>query len=341
VIYFDNATPPMSDSSVSAKLPVEGNLPPLTGATGWLNSEPLTPESLRGKPVLVEFGTFTCINWIRTLPYVRSWNEKYRDDGLVVLIAHTPEFAVERDVDHIRPALAAMRVDFPIAIDSDYGIWRAFDNNYWPAMYFIDADGRIRHHHFGEGEYEHSERVIQVLLEAAGAAHVNRELVSVTGRGVEAPADWEDLRTPETYVGYERGAELASPGGIAADARREYALPDGLRLNHWALAGYWTIGRQAAALNAAGGRILYRFHARDLHLVMAPPPGGEPVRFRVRLDGQPPGSSHGVDTDEQGNGTVTEPRLYQLIREDGEVVDRTFEIAFFGAGARAYVFTFG
>ena len=255
----------MSDSPPSIKLPVEGNLPSLAGATGWLNSEPLTPASLRGRPVLVEFWTFTCINWIRTLPYVRAWYEKYRGDGLVVLGVHTPEFAVEREVAHIVRAAEAMKIEYPIAIDSDYAIWRAFDNNYWPAMYFTDADGQIRHHRFGEGEYEYSEIVIQLLLAGAGAAGVNRELAAVNPRGVEVQADWEDLETPETYLGYERGAELSAPEGVSVDMPREYTVPDGLPLNHWALAGDWTVGRQAAVLNEVGGRIAYRFHARDLH----------------------------------------------------------------------------
>ena len=331
----------MSDSPLSVKLPVEGNLPSLAGATGWLNSEPLTPGSLRGRPVLVEFWTFTCINWIRTLPYVRAWYEKYTGDGLVVLGVHTPEFEVEREVAHIRRAVEAMKIEYPIAIDSDYAIWRAFDNHYWPAMYFVDADGQIRHHRFGEGEYEYSEIVIQLLLAGAGADGVNKQLVAVNPQGVEAQADWEDLRTPETYVGYESGAELSSPEDVSVDLPREYTLPDSLRLSRWALAGDWTIGRQAAMLNEVGGRIAYRFHARDLHLVLAPTPGGAPVRFRVLLDGGPPGASHGVDTDEQGEGMVNEPRLYQLIRQRDGVAGRTFEITFFDAGVRAYVFTFG
>ena len=323
------------------QLPVEGELGSLAGATGWLDTEPLTVASLRGRPVLVEFWTFTCINWIRTLPYVRGWFEKYQGDGLVVLGVHTPEFAVERDVDSIRRAAQQMRIDYPIAIDSDYRIWRAFGNEYWPAMYFADADGRIRHHRFGEGEYEYSEIVIQLLLEAAGANHVNRDLVSIDARGIEAPADWDDLRSPETYVGYLRGENFASPGGTSRDLPAEYALPDVLRLNRWALAGDWTVGGQAAELNAPGGRIAHRFHARDLHLVLAPAPDQKPVRFRALLDGQPPGPAHGGDTDEQGEGSVTEPRLYQLIRQHTPVADRTFEITFFDPGVRAYVFTFG
>jgi thiol-disulfide isomerase/thioredoxin len=326
--------------ATTVSLPIEGQLPSLEGATGWLNSEPLTPESLRGSPVLVEFWTFTCINWIRTLPYVRSWYERYRGDGLVVLGVHTPEFQVETHVDYIRRAAQAMRIEYPIAVDSDYRIWRAFGNQYWPALYFADAEGQIRHHRFGEGEYEHSEGVIQLLLAATGA-DVSREPVSVDARGIEAPADWDDLRSPETYVGYERAAGFASPGGASGDRSRAYVAPDALRLNQWALDGEWTVGRQAAALDTPGGRIVHRFHARDLHLAMAPAPEARPVRFRVRIDGEPPGSAHGVDTDEDGEGTVTEPRLYQLIRQPGPISDRTFDITFAEPGARAYVFTFG
>jgi thiol-disulfide isomerase/thioredoxin len=327
--------------TTTIQLPVEGELPSFTGATGWLNSEPLTPESLRGRPVLVEFWTFTCINWIRTLPYVRSWFEKYRADGLVVLGVHTPEFEVERDVENVRRAAKGMRIDYPIAIDSDYTIWRAFGNQYWPALYFADADGQIRHHRFGEGEYEYSEIVIQLLLNGAGAPDVSQKLVSVDARGVEAPADLDDLRSPETYVGYARAENFVSPGRASWDQPQEYALPDVLQLNHWAVAGDWTIGRQAAVLNASGGRIVHRFHARDLHLVMSPGPEDQPVRFRVLLDGEQPGTAHGLDTNERGDGTVTEPRLYQLIRQRSPITEQTFEISFRDPGVHVYVFTFG
>jgi thiol-disulfide isomerase/thioredoxin len=323
------------------ELPIEGGLPSLAGATGWLNSEPLTPESLRGRPVVVQFWTFTCINWLRTLPYVRSWFEKYRTDGLVVLGAHTPEFEVEHDVENVRRAAEEMRIDYPIAVDTDYGIWRAFGNEYWPAQYFVDAEGEIRHHQFGEGEYEYSETVIQQLLAAAGADHITRDLVSGDGLGIEAPADWDDLRSPETYIGYLRATNFSSPGSASHDRARDYALPDALRLNRWALAGDWTVGREAAVLNAPAGRIAHRFHARDLHLVMAPASHDRPVHFRVLLDGEPPQRDHGEDTDEHGEGTVTEPRLYQLIRQRGRVAERTFEITFPDPGVRAYVFTFG
>jgi thiol-disulfide isomerase/thioredoxin len=326
---------------IPVQLPVEDELPSLAGATGWLNSEPLAAASLRGRPVLVQFWTFTCINWIRTLPYVRSWSEKYRDDGLLVLGVHTPEFEVEREVENVRRATQEMRIEYPIAVDSDYAIWRAFGNQYWPALYFADADGQIRHHRFGEGEYEYSELVIQILLKAAGAANVSRELVSVDPREVEVPADWDHLRSPETYLGYARAENFASPGRVSRDAPGDYGLPDALALNHWALAGDWTVDREAAVLNAIGGRIAHRFRARDLHLVMAPAPDGRPVRFRMLLDGSPPGAAHGVDADEQGEGSVAEPRLYQLIRQRTPVAEHTFEITFLDAGVHAYVFTFG
>jgi hypothetical protein len=327
--------------STTLQLPVEGELPSLAGATGWLNSEPLTATSLRGRPVLIEFWTFTCINWIRTLPYVRSWFEKYRSNGLVVLGVHTPEFGVERDVEIIRRAAKDMRIAYPIAIDSDYAIWRAFGNQYWPALYFADANGQIRHHRFGEGEYEHSELVIQALLKAAGAHEVSGESISVDALGVEAAADWHDLRSPETYIGYARAENFASPGGASRDRPSEYRAPDVLHLNNWALAGDWTIGRQAAVLRAPGGRIAHRFHARDLHLVMAPAPDNQPVRFRVLLDGEPPGAAHGIDTDEQGEGAVTAARLYQLIRQPGAISDRTLEIVFLDPEVHLFVFTFG
>jgi thiol-disulfide isomerase/thioredoxin len=327
--------------ATTLQLPIEGELPSLDGATGWLNTEPLTPASLRGRPVLVEFWTFTCINWLRTLPYVRAWSEKYREDGLVVLGVHTPEFEVERDLANIRRAAEAMRIEFPIAADSEYRVWRAFDNQYWPALYFADADGRIRHHRFGEGEYEYSELVIQQLLAAAGARDVGTELASVNPTGIEAAADWEDLRSPETYVGYSRADSFASLGGASRDEPREYEVPPSLNLNRWGLAVNWTIGRQAAVVNAPGGTIAHRFHARDLHLVMAPARDNRPARFRVLLDGDPPGAAHGVDIDSDGEGAVTEPRLYQLIRQPTPVSDRTFEITFLDTGARAYVFTFG
>ena len=323
------------------RLPIEGNFPSLGGATGWLNSPPLTAAELRGKVVLVEFWTFTCINWLRTMPYVRTWAEKYRDHGLVVIGVHSPEFAVEKDVDNIRRAAADLRVDYPVAVDSDYGVWHAFHNQYWPALYIIDAQGRIRHHHFGEGEYERSELILQQLLTEAGNSDVPRDVVSVDARGAEAAADWASLKSPETYLGYDRGENFASPGGAVSGRPRAYAAPARLRLNSWALAGDWTVGQQAAVLNKGNGRIAYRFHARDLHLVLAPSSPDHPIRFRVTLDGGAPAADHGLDVDAEGWGSVQAARLYQLIRQSRPVADRTFEIEFLDPGVRAYVFTFG
>jgi hypothetical protein len=316
-------------------------LPPFSGATGWLNSPPLTAEGLRGKVVLVDFWTYTCINWLRTLGYVRAWFERYADHGLVVVGVHTPEFPFERDVDNIREAVKEMRVEYPIAIDSDYTIWRAFDNRYWPAAYIADAEGRIRHHQFGEGGYEECERVIQRLLRDAGRDDVAGDLVSVADDGFEAQADWSNLETPETYLGYEQAQNFASPGGARVDEPQTFALPDRLKLNQWALAGDWTIERGASVLNGADGRIAFRFHARDVNLVMGPPSRGASVPFRVFVDGQPPGAAHGLDVDEQGRGTLSQQRLHQLIRERGSIDDRTFEITFLAPGVEAYVFTFG
>ena len=322
-------------------LPVEGQLPSLSGATGWLNSPRLTAADLRGKVVLVDFWTYTCINWLRTLPYVRAWAERYKDNGLVVIGVHTPEFDFEHDLDSVRQAATDLQVDYPIAIDNDYAIWDAFDNRYWPALYFVDAQGRIRHHRFGEGDYERSETTIQRLLTDAGLSDISHDLVSVDARGVEAAADWDSLWSPENYLGYARTENFASPNGAVLDTRHVYAAPARLRLNHWALAGTWTVKRQAIVLHQADGRIAYRFHARDLHLVMAPTAPGGPIRFRVLVDGQAPGAAHGTDVDDQGNGTVTQPRLYQLIRQPGPVTDRTFEITFLDPGVQAYAFTFG
>jgi thiol-disulfide isomerase/thioredoxin len=328
-------------SPAAVPLPREGKLPSLGGATAWLNSPPLSAADLRGKVVLIDFWTYTCINWLRSLPYVRAWDERYRDHGAVVIGVHAPEFPFERDVANVRRAAKDMRIDYPIALDNDFAIWRAFHNHYWPALYLVDAQGQIRHHHFGEGNYELSEEIIQRLLAEAGSSGIGHELVSVDARGVEAAADWDDLMSPETYLGYERTENFASPGGIVPDQPRVYAAPARLRLNQWALSDNWTVGQQSVVLNAANGRIAYRFHARDLHLVMAPAAHGNSVPFRVLVDGQPPGAAHGVDVDDQGNGTVAEPRLYQLIRQGQPIADRQFEIAFLDAGVRAFVFTFG
>jgi thiol-disulfide isomerase/thioredoxin len=310
------------------------HMPSLDGATGWLNSEPSGPAELHGHVVLVNFWTFTCINWLRTEPYVRAWSQRYRDDGLIVIGVHTPEFLLEHDLDLVRQATQERGIDYPVALDNDYRIWTAFDNHYWPALYFVDADGIIRDQHFGEGRYEESERVIQRLL------GIERELVAVEGLGVEAEADWTHLRTPETYVGYARSEHFASPGGTAFDERRAYELPEHVPLNHWALAGEWTIGREKAVLDRAGGSIAYRFHARDAHLVLSPG-AHDAIPFRVFLDGESPGSSHGVDVDKDGNSVLRDSRLYQLVREHDAVGDRTLEITFLEPGAEAYVFTFG
>jgi thiol-disulfide isomerase/thioredoxin len=325
----------------ASELPVEGEFPSLGGATGWLNSQPLTVDGLRGKVVLVQFWTYTCINWLRTLVYVRAWTEKYKDHGLVVIGVHTPEFEFERNPDNVRRAAKDMRVDYPIAVDSNYRIWRAFDNHYWPAFYFIDAQGQIRHHHFGEGQYEMSEMVIQQLLTKAGISGISDELVSVDARGVEAAANWENLRSPENYVGYDRTENFASTGGAVLNKSRIYTAPERLRLNHWALSGDWTMTRQGTVLNEANGRIAYCFHARDLHLVMGPAAPATSVRFRVLIDGQPPVAAHGVDVDDQGNGMVTEQRLYQLIRQPEPIAERQFQIEFLDPDVEAYAFTFG
>jgi thiol-disulfide isomerase/thioredoxin len=317
-----------------------GELSSLSSATAWLNSEPLTAADLRGKVVLVDVWTYTCINWLRTVPYVRAWAEKYKDQGLVVIGVHAPEFPFERNVDNVRRAVKAMGLTYPIAIDNDFAIWRGFKNQYWPALYLVDAQGRTRHHHFGEGDYDQSERFIQQLLTETGA-RVDQNLVSVSGQGIEAAADWGDLRSNENYVGYERTEDFASPGGAALDKGRVYAAPSQLRLNHWALSGDWTMRKGLTELNKGNGRIAYRFHARDLHLVMGPTAPGSSVRFRVSIDGQPPGAAHGTDVDEQGNGTVNEQRTYQLIRQPKPISDRLFEIEFLDPGVEAFAFTFG
>jgi thiol-disulfide isomerase/thioredoxin len=310
-------------------------MPSLDGAIEWLNSEPLTTDGLRGHVVAVDFWTYTCINWLRTLPYIRAWAEKYKDQGLIVIGAHTPEFPFERDLENVRPMVKKLGVDYPVAVDSNYAIWDAFANRYWPALYLVDKEGGIRYEHFGEGRYEESEEAIQELL------GVEDDLVSIVGTGLEAPADWDDLESPETYLGYGQGERFASPGGGAANEPRSYVVPERLRSNHWALEGEWTIQQHAAVLHEAGGKLAYRFHARDVHLVLSPAKGGAPLPFRVSIDGQAPGASHGDDIDEQGEGVLSEPRLHQLVRQSGGVEDRTFEITFLEPGAEASCFTFG
>jgi thiol-disulfide isomerase/thioredoxin len=325
----------------AAQLRIEGEFPSLGGATEWLNSPRLTAVGLRGKVVVIDFWTYSCINWRRSLPYVRAWAEKYKNQGLVVIGVHSPEFEFEKNIDNVRWAAIDMRIDYPIAIDSDQAIWRAFGNDYWPALYFIDTQGHIRHHQFGEGEYEQSEGIIQQLLAEAGLSGIGHGLVSVDGRGAEAAADLGDLKSPENYVGYERTENFVSRDGAILNKPHVYVAPARLRLNHWALSGDWTIGKQATVLNKADGRIIYRFHARDLNLVMGPAVRGASVHFRVRIDGQPLGAAHGVDVDGQGNGTVTEPRMYQLIRQSAPITDRQFEIEFLDSGVEAFSFTFG
>ncbi len=306
----------------------------------WLNAAPLTPNDLAGKVVIVDFWTYTCINWLRTLPYVRAWSQKYRQ-GLVVIGVHTPEFPFEQNIENVRRAAKQMNVEYPIVIDNDYAIWNAFDNHYWPALYLLDGRGRVRHNQFGEGEYQKSERAIQRLLKDAGMSGINDDVVPVEGYGFEAAADWMNLKSPETYVGYDRSENFTSPDGAKRDQRRTYRAGSRLALNQWSLAGEWTIGRQATALSTTSGQILYRFHARDVHLVMGPSRPGDSVRFRVSIDGQPPRAAHGLDVDEGGNGIVKEPRLYQLVRQSAPIVDRTLAIEFLDAGVEAFSFTFG
>jgi thiol-disulfide isomerase/thioredoxin len=328
-------------SMKATSLPIEGEMPSLTGATAWINSLPLTAADLRGKVVLVEFWTYTCINWLRSHAYVRAWAEKYNEHGLVVFGVHAPEFPFEREVENVQRAVQEMQIHYPIAVDSAYAIWNAFQNNYWPAFYFVDAQGRIRHHQFGEGSYEQSEMIIQRLLVEAGSVGIGHELASVNGQGIEAAADWADLSSPETYLGYDRTENFSSAGGAVPDKPHSYVTPMRLTPNHWALSGDWTMESGFAAPDAAGGSIAYRFHARDLHLVMGSPDPTKSVRFRVKLDGALPGTDHGLDIDAEGLGSVQEPRLYQLVRQSRPITDRTFEIEFFDAGSRAYVFTFG
>ena len=321
-------------------LPVEGPAPSLDGAVQWLNSGPLTKEALRGKVVLVDFWTYSCINCIRTTPYVRAWAEKYADKGLVVIGVHAPEFAFEKNIDNVRKAVGDFGIKYPVAIDNDYKIWRAFQNNYWPAHYLIDANGQIRYTHFGEGNYRQTEKAIQDLLHEAGSQMASSAAVTPDAKGAEASPDLRHVRSGETYIGYQQASNFASPGGLAADTPRDYSAGS-LGLNEWGLSGRWTVGPEAASLDAADGGISYRFSARDLHLVLGPGADGKPVRFQVTVDGKAPGANHGTDTDESGNGIVTSTKLYQLVRQSGEVEARNFEIRFLDPGVAAYAFTFG
>ena len=322
-------------------LPVEGRLPSFEGATGWLNSEPLTPEDLRGRVVVVDFWTYTCVNWLRTLPYLRAWAAKYQDDGLTVIGVHTPEFSFERNIDNVIAQSRTLGVEYPIALDSDYAVWRAFANHFWPALYIADEQGRIRFHHFGEGEYPMTEMVIQQLLLDAGADGIDQDLVMVEPAGLEVAAEWQTLRSPETYVGYNQSTGFAQEDVAAFDEPCVYAPPGQLPLNSWALSGNWTVAGHAAVLNERGGRIAFQFHARDLNLVMGPSSRGASIAFRVFLDGQRAKDAHGTDVDPDGTGVVTEQRTYQLIRQPGAIADRLFEVEFSDAGVEAYCFTFG
>lgn len=326
--------------SARSRLPSEGELPALDGATAWLNSPPLAVAGLRGKVVLIQFWTYSCINWRRTLPYIRAWSSKYSAFGLVVIGVHTPEFEFEKDLANVRRATRDAEIAFPVAVDSQRAIWNAFGNEYWPALYFVDTEGQIVHHQFGEGEYERSETLIQEMLANAGSTGVPQPLASVTTSGPELAADWANLHSPETYLGVG-DADDSPPLGATTEQRHLYPEAEPLALNHWALTGDWTTGRQSVVLERAGGRISYRFHARDLHLVMGTTQPGAARRFRVRLDGRPPEKAHGVDIDEQGNGTLSEPRMYQLIRQPQPIIDRDFQIEFLDAPVEAFSFTFG
>jgi cytochrome c biogenesis protein CcdA/thiol-disulfide isomerase/thioredoxin len=328
-------------ASAQTVLADEGPMPELSGAVAWVNSAPLSRESLRGKVVLIDFWTYSCINCLRALPYVEAWSEKYKAAGLVVIGVHTPEFAFEKEQSNVQKAVRDLKVNYAVAIDSDYKIWQAFNNQYWPAHFFIDGKGRIRYHHFGEGEYVESERAIQQLLKENGATSLSAGTINVSATGVEAAPAGGSVRSPETYIGYQRAENFASAQPLAQDSRKVYTPRDRLSLNHWALGGSWTVSPESAVLQAASGKIVFRFHARDLHLVLGPSKNSKPVRFKVTLDGTPPGEDHGSDTDANGVGTVEEHRLYQLIRQKGAVEDRTFEIEFLDPGVQAFAFTFG
>lgn len=322
-------------------LPIEGNLPPLDGAVQWLNSPPLTAQALEGKVVLVDFWTYSCINCLRSLPYVKAWAEKYRDQGLVVIGVHAPEFAFERDIGNVTKAMKDLGINYPVAIDNEFKVWRAFNNQYWPAHYFADAQGRIRYHHFGEGEYAESERVIQQLLREAGAAKVADGLINASAEGVQRAPDMNEVQSPETYVGYQRAEHFVPETSLVPDKVSAYSAPSQLALNDWSLGGQWNVGSERATSSAPASRIVYRFHARDLHLVLGPGTHGKPVRFKVLIDGKAPGDAHGTDVAPDGSGSVTEQRLYQLVRQNGGVTDRTFSIEFLDPGVSAYAFTFG
>jgi len=315
-------------------------MPDLSGAIAWINSPPLNGEQLKGHVVLVDFWTYSCINCLRSIPYVRAWAKKYKDSGLIVIGVHTPEFAFEKDEDNVKRAVSELKITYPVALDNDYKIWKAFNNSYWPADYLVDATGHIRHHHFGEGKYDESEQQIQELLKEHNPQLSVNGLVKVSATGAEAAPD-SDVESPETYVGYDRGDSFISPGGFQQNVAHAYTVPEHLELNQWGLSGSWTDHAQVASLNSAKGRIVFRFHARDVHLVLGPAANGKPVRFRVKIDGKAPDENHGVDSDAEGNGKITDQRLYQLIRQKSPIEDRTFEIEFLDPGAQAFAFTFG
>ncbi|MDQ0008151.1 thiol-disulfide isomerase/thioredoxin [Luteibacter jiangsuensis] len=325
----------------SIELPVEGRMPSLTGAKTWIGSPALSPAALRGKVVLVDFWTYSCINSLRQIPYLRAWAERYGNRGLVVIGVHSPEFGFEKDLDNVRTAVKDIAPGYPVAVDSEHAVWRAFDNEYWPALYIVDSQGRIRHHVFGEGEYERTEAIIRQLLAEAGHADLPAGPAKVISEGVEAQADWAQLRSGETYVGYGRADGFASPGGMRHGRSETYARPNGLSPGSWGLVGDWTVNAESAQADKAGARIVYRIHARDVHLVMGPSASGAPVRFRVLVNGKPPGAGHGVDVGGDGSGTVTKPRMYQLIRQAGGITDRDVEIEFLDPGIQVYSFTFG
>lgn len=331
----------MAAANHSDTLPIEGALPSLDGAVQWLNGPPLTAEGLKGKVVLVDFWTYSCINCLRSLPYVKAWAEKYHDQGLVVIGVHAPEFAFERDVNNVTQAMKDLGITYPVAIDNNYKVWRAFNNQYWPAHYFADAKGQIRYHHFGEGDYAESERVIQQLLREAGAQNVASGLIEADAKGVQQAPDMNEVQSPETYLGFQRAENFVTTGTLATNQVANYPAAGNLALNNWTLEGHWNVGGQQATLDQANGRIVYRFHARDLHLVLGPGADGKPVRFKVSIDGQAPGDAHGTDVSPDGSGTVTEQRLYQLVRQPGAVKDRTFTIEFLDPHVSAYAFTFG
>ena len=325
----------------AADLPFEGTMASFDGAVAWLNSEPLTPRGLRGKVVVVQFWTYTCINWLRTQAYYRAWSQRYRNKGLVTIGVHTPEFTFEHDLDNVRWAVQARKIDYPVAVDSDYEVWQAFANHYWPALYFVDAEGRIRHHRFGEGDYERSEMVIRHLLVEAGVDDLPEGLAAIDPNGDEVQADWEDLGSPESYLGYDQANGFDAGGSATFDKARNYTAPSRLRLNRWGLTGNWTVRSDASALTAPNGRIAYQFHARDVNLVMGPAKKGTSVPFRVWLDGEIAGAARGTDVDSHGHGTVVQQRMYQLIRQAKPIAGRRFEIEFLDSGVEAFCFTFG